>query len=95
MVSSATPEEIIRDLGAIGILQPEDLPDLASQRGKVLDLMSDGRWHSTEEILQAAGGSEGLRRLRELRKLPHVIIERFRQPIWRQWLYRLVVVASS
>lgn len=49
-------------------LRPEDMPELTGQRAAVHDLMRDGGWHDAEAIRQAAGGSEGLRRLRELRR---------------------------
>ena len=81
---------IIRRLGGIGILTPEDLPALDSQRGRVLALMADGKWHRSLAILDAAGGTEGLRRMRELRRIPYIDVERQRGPIGRLWLYRLV-----
>ena len=40
-----------------------------NRRDLVWELMSDGRWHSTMEINSVhVGGSEGCRRLRELRR---------------------------
>ena len=45
-----------------------DKKELSGGRRRVLNLMRDSQWHTAEEIRQAAGGSEGLRRLRELRK---------------------------
>ena len=67
---------VIARLGGWGILTLQDLPDLDSQRGKVLDLLLDRRWHTGPEILRVSGGTEGLRRLRELRTLPGYTIER-------------------
>lgn len=63
-------ERMIRKLGGEGILNPSDLPDLRSQRFQVLKLMSDRKWHNGLEVLAVAGGTEGLRRLRELRDIP-------------------------
>ena len=41
----------------------------ATRRNLVFRLMSDGKWHKTMDICGAVvGGSEGTRRLRELRK---------------------------
>ena len=68
----------IKKLGGAGILTRNDITDLTSQRAKVLWLMLDGFWHSADSIRDAAGGSEGLRRLRELRELPYVTITRHR-----------------
>ena len=43
---------------------------LATRRALVRTLLEDGLWHSTAEICAPSiGGSEGTRRLRELRKL--------------------------
>ena len=57
------------------MLTADDLPDLDAQRGRVFELMVDGNWHSGPKILRVANGTEGLRRLRELRKIPGVTIE--------------------
>ena len=82
---------IIARLGGIGILTPQDIPALESQRGKVLNLMSDRKWHSAHEIVATAGGSEGLRRLRELKKLPGFVINKRRTSYnSRLFEYRLV-----
>ena len=79
----------IAALGGVGILRPDDLPELDSQRGRVLMLMLDGRWHDAREIVAIAGGSEGLRRLRELRALPGVHIDRMRLAESRLYAYQL------
>ena len=52
-------------------------------------ILSDGGWHKTTEFLGwQTGGSEGTRRLRELRKLGYRI-EKRRIKGSAQWLYRL------
>jgi len=76
-------------LGGIGILNPADLPGLDSQKGRVLRLMLDRDWHDAPEILSISGGMEGLRRLRELRDLPKVTVERKRMTGNRLFKYRL------
>jgi hypothetical protein len=47
------------------------------RRGRVLTLMNDINWHSTAEISSTAvGGTEGTRRLRELRALGYTVEKR-------------------
>lgn len=47
---------------------PHKAPRLDSARGRVLHLLLDRQWHTSPAICDpAVGGSEGLRRLRELR----------------------------
>jgi hypothetical protein len=60
-------------LGGKDVLKRTDMPELAAGCGRVLALLQDGQWHDAEEIRAAAGepgrpASEGLRRLRELRR---------------------------
>lgn len=80
----------IKKLGGEGILTREDIRDLDTQRIKVLWLMLDYKWHPGPEIVRVAGGSEGLRRLRELREIPDILIERKRDEKNRVFLYRLI-----
>jgi len=50
---------------------------LETRRNNVLRLLEDGKWHSTAEINSPeVGGTEGTRRLRELRKMGHDILKR-------------------
>jgi hypothetical protein len=52
-------------------------PRLDSARGRVLHLLLDRQWHPSHAITDpAVGGSEGLRRLRELRSAGCVIDKR-------------------
>lgn len=81
----------ILSLGGIGILNPRDLPDLDSQKGQVLKYMLDQKWHAGPDIVFVAGGSEGLRRLRELRTMPHISIDRKRITERRCFAYRLTI----
>ena len=82
--------DCIKKLGGEGILKLEDVADLKNQRAKVLALMLDGYWHSANSIIHASGGREGLRRMRELREIPHVTIERSANPLAkRDFRYRL------
>ena len=68
-----------------------DKKRLRTARERVQFLMSDGGWHSSVDICAPEnGGSEGLRRLRELRKLG-LNVEKRRQKVdggRGVWLYR-------
>lgn len=75
-------------LGGHGILEKADLPSLAEACRKVFDLMKDGRWYTAEQIEEAAGQREGLRRMRELRQRGHEIETR-RDGDARRFLYKL------
>lgn len=71
----------LREIGAIGVLGKEELKELSNSTQRVFELMKDGVWYNSWEIREAAGkngveASEGLRRLRELRRL--YIVERRR-----------------
>ena len=82
--------DYIKKLGGEGILSRQDVQDLKNQRAKVLWLMLDGLWHQANEIINCSGGREGLRRLRELREIPGVTIERRPHPSRkRDFMYRL------
>jgi hypothetical protein len=84
--------EKIKKLGGEGVLTQQDIADFSTQRARVLHLMLDGFWHSAEHIIGAAGGREGLRRMRELREIPGARIERIRAPMGkRDFMYRLVI----
>lgn len=89
----ATATREIRRLGGAGILTERDLAELNSANLRVLHLMSDGEWHDARDIRLAAGShgveaSEGLRRMRELRRFFEV--ERLRAGEGRVFQYRLV-----
>ena len=71
-------------------LNHKDMVELGGGRKRVRTLMQDGQWHSAEEIRQVAEGSEGLRRLRELRK--KFYIEKRRISGSRHFEYRMAVV---
>jgi len=81
--------------GGEGILSSTDVEELTNGKGRVLQLMSDGLWHTADEICLAAGENgkparEGLRRMRDLRNEPGLDIERERVEGTRDWRYRLV-----
>lgn len=84
---SFNPQREIAALGGIGILTEADLRDLKGGRRRVYELMKNGFWYSREEVCAAAGGSEGLRRMRELRK--YYEVEKKRLEGRRCWIYRL------
>ena len=54
----------------------QDMKDFNESQMRVFELMSDGNWHDAIAIRAAAQGSEGLRRLRELRAKGYVIDKR-------------------
>ncbi len=65
-----TREEAYREikrLGGVGILTPEDIPDLRHGRARCLYLLADGGWHSRPEVDDFVGAKEATRRLRQLR----------------------------
>lgn len=82
----------IARLGGLNILTQTDAEELAAGVRRVYYLMKDGEWHDPDEIKQAAGdgtypASEGLRRLRELRRW--FAVEKKRVSDSRLWIYRL------
>jgi len=92
----AAPVKSLKSLGAVGVLRSSELPALSAGTRRVAELMRDSEWHSAETIKLAAGSdglpaSEGLRRLRELRDLPNVEIDRRRAVDGRLFEYRMRV----
>ena len=53
--------------GSQGHPDPSDDARILAFRSRVRELMSDGQWHTAIEIREV-GGSEGLRRFREVRQ---------------------------
>jgi len=81
-------------LGGNGLLTDEDVQALGAGVRRVYSLMKDGQWHGPEEICRTAGedghrASEGLRRMRELRRWFTVERRRVEEGS-RLWFYRLV-----
>ena len=86
-----TQRDISR-LGGEGILTLKDISELKGGTRRVLALMRDGRFHSAQEIMIAAGkgdipAMEGLRRMRELRA--HGFDIEKEKMGNRHWMYRL------
>lgn len=82
----------LKEIGAVGILEPHELQELGAGVQRVFNLMRTGAWYNAVEICAVAGmggipASEGLRRMRELR--PHFDIERRRIHGSRMFEYRL------
>lgn len=82
----------IDGLGGAGILTDSDLVALSGGVHRVYKLMQDGAWHTREEIELAAGmngkpAAEGMRRMRELRRLFEIDVERAAEG--RLFRYRL------
>jgi hypothetical protein len=91
------PDEVeapsLASIGAVGILEPGEIADLTAGGRRVALLMGDGEWHTAQAIRVAAGrggveASEGLRRMRELRRIPGVEVERRRSSESRMFEYR-------
>jgi hypothetical protein len=78
-------EGIRRDLANFGKAPAE--VETGTHRAAVLAILSDHEWHSTIEFQNPRCGSEGLRRLRELRETHE--IERRRREGSAQFEYRL------
>ena len=87
-----TLDEYRKRIKAVLEITDEDLESFKLGVRKVYQLMKDSRWHSGREICEAAGGSEGLRRMRELRSELRgrgFIIERRKKADSREFEYRL------
>lgn len=87
-------EERIKKLGGEGILTEEDLADFSDAKRRIYQLMLDGEWHGGYEIKVTASSTgrpmpSGLRRMRELRKVPGIEIERRRSDKGRHFEYKL------
>ena len=67
----------------------QDMRDFNESQMRVFELMSDGNWHDAIAIRAAAQGSEGLRRLRELRAKGYVIDKRKTAGGGRLYEYRM------
>lgn len=75
-------------IGGAKTLTRKDVAELNAGTARVFALMSDGQWHTREEICAACQQVEGLRRLRELRR--KYVVEKERAGTARAWRYRLV-----
>lgn len=86
----------IRKLGGEGILTIDDIDDFSEAKKRIFTYMSDGEWHDGYDIKIAATPGDrpmpsGLRRMRELRDLEGVQIDRRRPDEGREFEYRLKV----
>jgi hypothetical protein len=61
----------IQQHGGVGILTPEDVPDLQNAVKEAFAILMDGQWHSGQEIKERHrhGQGEALRRVRDLRPI--------------------------
>jgi hypothetical protein len=85
------PQQLTLDeLGGHGILTEDDLPSLSAATVRIYQLMSSGAWYTANDIEYAAGQREGLRRMRDLRKIEGITIERKRARGNRAFSYRMV-----
>lgn len=72
---------------------PPVIPDvtLGERQQRVFDVLADGKWHDGPELTHpGVGGSEGLRRLRELREKGYPIEMRLKAKGKTTRQYRLV-----
>ena len=76
---------------AIGFqtMNHDDYEHLKRSTKAVYDLMRDGEWHRAQEIIDASGTREGLRRMRELREHHRIESKRLSQDN-RDWAYRII-----
>ena len=79
-------------LGGNGILIQADLADFDEAVLRVHGLMKDGAWYPAWDVIEASQQREGLRRMRELRRLGFYI-EKRRMEGKRDWEYRLLASA--
>ena len=87
--------QAIARLGGTGIITEADIADFSEAKRRIFLLMSDGQWHRAEAIKAVAGvegmpAAEGLRRMRSLRDVRGLNIER-RNVSGRTWEYQLVI----
>jgi hypothetical protein len=78
----------ISKLGGVDVITDHDLSDFSKAKKRILDLMSDGAWHTATEIIEVTGQREGLRRLRDLRG-KGIEVEVMRDGDKREFLYRI------
>jgi len=76
------------------MLTKQDKRGLSAGKQRVFNLLQSGDWVLAEAIRQAADGSEGLRRMRELRAAGHQI-EKRRSGDSRHYEYRLVAPRAT
>jgi hypothetical protein len=67
------------------------LPNVGSSGWKVLELLSDLDWHTTQEVDEVSQAVHNLRRMRELRNLPYLYLDKEKLTgAHLKWRYRLV-----
>ncbi len=71
----------------LNTLTEKDYNQFSEAEQAILRLLSDNQWHPAQEIIDASGQREGLRRLRSLRKKGYEI-QSTAGP-GREWRYRL------
>jgi len=75
-------------LGGEDVLEDHDLSRLNIATTRVYEFMRDHQWHTAQQIRVVAQGSEGLRRMRQLRA--HGLVIEKRRVLGRAtWEYRL------
>lgn len=93
MIGETLFDNVSQNPAALGPgLTQQDMLEFSEGKRRVHALMLDGSWHTASQIREAAGtnglpASEGLRRMRELRKW--YTVEKMRVGTSREFLYRL------
>jgi hypothetical protein len=65
---STTNQQILALGGHTSEMNEEDILSFSKAEQRIIELMSDEKWHSAGQIISASGQREGLRRLRALRQ---------------------------
>jgi hypothetical protein len=89
-------DKSIKRLGGEGILDREDILDFTESVQRVFAHMSDGEWYTASQIEHAAADGDyrmrsGTRRMRELRDVDALEIEKRRPDDSREYEYRLQI----
>ncbi len=92
--TTVTGPKSLKAIGGVGVLTRSDLTEIREASKRVAELMADGQWYSADALKMTAGkddepATEGLRRMRELREIPGIDIEKEKIPGTRKWRYRL------
>jgi hypothetical protein len=98
--TTVTGPKSLKAIGGVGVLTRGDLAEIREASKRVAELMADGQWYSADEIKMTAGkdgepATEGLRRMRELREIQGIGIEKEKIPGTRKWRYRLTRKAQT
>jgi len=83
-------EKPAKALGGAGVLTEKDLKDFSVACHKIVELMSDGRWHSKQEMRDVTGQDAALRRFETLKDYGYILESERVTEDHRLWRYRIV-----